>query len=54
MIMPCALTNGHEGYFPTRSAYAEGGYEARSSRYKAGVSDRIIAGAKEILAELKK
>ena len=54
MIMPCALTNGHEGYFPVRSAYEEGGYEARSSRYKAGVSDRIIAGAKEILAELKK
>ena len=53
LIMPCALTNGHEGYFPTKSAYEEGGYEARSSRYKAGVSDKMIAGAKELLGELK-
>ena len=54
MIMPCALTNGNMGYFPVESAYAEGGYEARTSPFKAGIADRIVDGAKDILAELKK
>ena len=53
LIMPCALTNGHEGYFPIKSAYDEGGYEARSSRYKAGVSEKIIEGGKALLGELR-
>ena len=53
LVMPCALTNGYNGYFPTKSAYAEGGYEARTSEYKVGVDDCIIACAKEILNELK-
>jgi hypothetical protein len=35
LILPCALTNGNEGYFPMQSAYDEGGYESRTSRYKA-------------------
>ncbi|MBR5259052.1 MAG: hypothetical protein IKV48_00970, partial [Eggerthellaceae bacterium] len=30
-IMPCALTNGAQGYFPMKEAFDEGGYEARSS-----------------------
>ncbi|MBR5587059.1 MAG: hypothetical protein IKW02_03760 [Clostridia bacterium] len=54
LIMPCALTNGHEGYFPIKSAYDEGGYEARSSRYKAGVAEILADGAKKLLGELKK
>ncbi len=53
MIMPCSLTNGNDGYFPTEAAYAEGGYEARSSHYKAGVADAIISCAKELLNELQ-
>ena len=52
--MPCALTNGYNGYFPTKSAYEEGGYEARTSEYKVGVDDCIIDCAKEILKELNK
>ncbi len=52
MIMPCALTNGDAGYFPMQSAYDEGGYEARTSQYKAGVAEKIIEGGKELLAEL--
>ena len=54
MILPCALTNGSQGYFPMQSAYDEGGYEVRSSRYKAGVAESLIAGGKELLSELKK
>ncbi len=53
MVLPCCLTNGDEGYFPMEDSYAEGGYEARSSAFKAGVAERIIAGGKELLAKLK-
>ena len=52
MVIPCCLTNGSEGYFPMEDAYAEGGYEARSSNFKAGVAEKIIAEGKEILASL--
>ncbi|MEE1042428.1 MAG: hypothetical protein UH854_00530, partial [Clostridia bacterium] len=54
MIMPCALTNGGMGYFPMMSAYDEGGYEARSSRFKAGVAETIIDNSKKLLDEMKK
>jgi len=53
MIMPCSLTNGHQGYFPMESAFDEGGYEARTSYYKRDVAVKMIAGAKELLWELK-
>ncbi len=52
-VIPTCLTNGYEGYFPTFDAYKEGGYEAGSSRFKAGVAERIVAGALDVLAELK-
>lgn len=53
MIMPCALANGNEGYFPMQSAYDEGGYEARTSPYKSGVAEKIIEEAKALLAQMK-
>ncbi len=52
MILPCALVNGSGGYFPMESAFLEGGYEARSSRYTAGVAERLIEGGKKLLAKL--
>ncbi len=54
MIMPCGLVNGYEGYFPVKSAFDEGGYEARTSRYKTGVAEAVVENGKEILALLKK
>ena len=54
MIMPCCLTNGDEGYFPVQSAFDEGGYEARTTQYKAGVAEKIIDGGKALLDELRK
>ena len=54
MILPCALTNGANGYFPMKSAFDEGGYEARTSSYKGGVAERIIEAGKELLTALKK
>ena len=53
LILPCALVNGSRGYFPMQSAYDDGGYEVRSSNYKAGVAETIIARGKELLSELK-
>ena len=54
LVLPCCLTNGSEGYFPMEDAYAEGGYEARSSNFKAGVAEKIIAEAKAILDGMRK
>ena len=52
-ILPCCITNGFQGYFPMRDAFDEGGYEARSSNYVAGVAEAIIQGGKELLERLK-
>ena len=54
LVMPCAITNGYEGYFPVYSAFAEGGYEAKTSPYTARIADEIVNCAKEILTELGK
>jgi hypothetical protein len=48
----CCLTNSAGGYIPTRTAYAEGGYEAKSSRLAPGGDDIIVEGMKEILSSL--
>jgi hypothetical protein len=54
LILPCCNTNAKEGYFPMIDSYEEGGYEARSSNFKAGVAEKIIEIGLEILSELKK
>ena len=53
-ILPCCIVGGYSGYFPTESAFDEGGYESRSSPYHRSVAGTLIAGGKELLAELKK
>ena len=52
--MPACLTNGNEGYYPMKDAYDEGGYEARSSNFVAGVAEELIAGGSQLLADLRK
>ena len=52
VILPCAITNGYEGYFPSPSAFAEGGYEARTSPYKDDIAERIVTSAKKLLESL--
>ncbi len=42
LVIPCALTNGSEGYFPVMNAYVEGGYESASSEFKVGVAEILI------------
>lgn len=46
------LTNASLGYFPVASAYAEGGYEARSSVFASSVADRIVRGMSELLMDI--
>ena len=53
LVIPCCNTNAKEGYFPMRDSYEEGGYEARSSNFKAGTAERIIEEGLSILADLK-
>ena len=53
MIIPIACANGYEGYFPMKDSYDEGGYEARSSNFRAGVAEFIIEEGKKLLKEMK-
>lgn len=50
----CALTNDEGGYVPTRQAYDEGGYEAKSSHFKPGCDDIVVNGMQEIFDALNK
>ena len=52
MIMPCCIVNGYSGYFPTKSAYDEGGYESRSSPYQSDVAEILVKGAKNLMEQL--
>ena len=54
LVLPCCLTNGSEGYFPMKDAYDEGGYEARSSSFKAGVAELLIAEGCALLDDIRK
>ena len=53
LVLPCCLTNDDVGYFPMQEAYDEGGYEAGSSSFKAGVAELIIAEGKAMLSSLR-
>ncbi|HWB05869.1 MAG TPA: hypothetical protein VG796_22805 [Verrucomicrobiales bacterium] len=46
------LTNGNWGYIPDRRSYAEGAYEAESSRVEPGSGEKLVDAAAELLAEL--
>ena len=46
----CAVcANGYEGYFPTEEAFAQGGYEAKSSLFTPTLEREIIEAAKNIM-----
>ncbi len=52
MLLPCCLVNGGEGYYPTSQAYDEGGYEARSSKFKKGVAELLVDTVKNSLEKI--
>lgn len=49
----CCLTNSAGDYIPTRSAYEEGGYEAKSAKIKPGCDDMIVDGMIKLLNGIK-
>lgn len=53
ITLTCCCANGYEGYFPMQEAYDEGGYEARSSNFKAGVAERLIENGIKLTMEVK-
>ncbi len=53
MTFYCCCCNGYESYYPIRSAYEEGGYEAKTSRFKAGIAEAITEGNVEALNKIK-
>jgi hypothetical protein len=54
MVCPTCLTNGSRGYFPMKDSYDEGGYEARSSNYKAGAAEKMAEDGVKMLDSLRK
>lgn len=53
LVVPLGLTDDSVGYFPVRDAYTEGGYEARSSKFKEGVAELLIREGKALLGSLR-
>lgn len=44
ITLDCCLTNGSNGYFPSDEAYAQGGYEPRTSSFAAGTASKLVTG----------
>lgn len=51
--MVCCQINASTGYFPTTHAFAEGGYEAKTSNYAPGVDNILVTGMTELLNSLR-
>jgi len=49
----CCLTNSSGGYIPTKTAYEEGGYEAKSSALKPGCDDILVEGMTQLLKDIR-
>ena len=52
MVLPASNTNGYYSYLPTKDAFDEGGFEARTSEFKKGIGEIIIKESGKILKEL--
>lgn len=52
MTIPACCVNGLRGYFPVKSAYAVGGYENATSRYKAGTAEMLVESALSRLQQM--
>ena len=52
MTFVACCADDYAGYFPMKSAYDEGGYEAGTANYRAGTAEKVIEMGKATLAEL--
>ncbi len=53
LVLPCCLTNGHWGYVGMKENYAEGAYETRGPRLKAGCGEMMIENGLRILEQIR-
>ncbi len=53
IVLPMCAVNAYESYFPMKSSFEEGGYEAKSSIFKSSVADLLVDNSKRILKQLK-
>ena len=49
LTMTACCANGYEGYYPVKSAFEEGGYEAATAKYRAGTAEKIMEGSTELV-----
>ena len=49
LTIPACCANGYEGYYPMKSAFSEGGYEALSATYKEGTAEKLIEVSTELV-----
>ena len=52
LTIPACAANGYEGYFPMKSAFDEGGYEALNARYKGGTAEKLIEVSTDVVNSL--
>ncbi len=48
-VVCVVCANGYEGYLPTEEAFAQGGYEAKSSLFTPSLEQELFSAAKEML-----
>ena len=53
LTIPSCCSNGYEGYYPMKSAFDEGGYEALNARYKKGTAEMLVEVSTELINSLK-
>lgn len=52
LTVPACCANGYEGYYPMKSAFDEGGYEALNARYVGGTAEKLIEVSTETVNSL--
>ena len=53
LTITACCANGYEGYYPMRSAYEEGGYEAAVAKYQVGTAEEIVKASVELIKQLQ-
>lgn len=54
MTIVTACTNGHEGYYPDYSAFAEDGYESKWTPFASNCGEILIGGGLDMINEMEK
>ena len=52
LTITACCANGSEGYYPVRSAYEEGGYEAAVARYRVGTAEAITEASIDMINQM--